>query len=369
MTNKNNKLISFILLTFFSNIFGQLNYSLGTSQSYSTNPFHIPIAESSLISGFNFGIQSDFESVNFGYYGNYTHFNELSSRNYFWHQIGLSSATDTTILGLYLEQRLNTIDFEYYNYTNYNAYYKHRFNFSGTILSFGTKLSLTNYSFLNDLDNIYGSIGLALNKSFETKTTLIGGISYNYKNYFSTDLNSPDLVGDSLFSSSSSAYTSQLIFYARIAQSITETTGLAVHYSNQSIIGGTANFIRELDYIYGDESQYFDDPISYEGHSLSFQLTQILPEGIILRASYLDGFKEYPSQGIYTDSELFDATILRNDNISEINITFSKSFFFGNTQQTSIILTLGYQQLQNKSNSYWYNFDTKHFTLNFDYQF
>lgn len=369
MFNINKIFILLFLVLSFNNILAQLNYSLGTSQSYSDNPFHSPIAESSLISTFDFGVQYKLPSISFGYYGNYSHFNEIGDRNYYWHQIGLWSATDTSIFGLYLEQRLNTLEFEYYNYTNYNTYYKHKFNFSGTNLSLGAILSYTNYSFLDDLDNIYGSIGLTLNRSFETKTTLIGGINYNYKNYISTDLNSADLVGDSLFSSSTSAFTSQFNFYGRIAQSITETTGLALHYSNQNIVGGTANFIRELDYVYGDESQYFDDPISYQGYSLSIQLTQILPEGIKLKIIYTDEFKEYPSQGIYVNSELFDPNILRNDDVSDLNISVSKNFYFGDNQKTAILLTLGYRQLQNKSNSYWYSYSTNLFTLNFDYQF
>ena len=93
--------------------------------------------------------------------------------------------------------------------------------------------------------NLLLSAGLSFNKSFETKTTFLGGVNFNYKNYISSDLNNTELIGDSLQSTSSNAFTSQLTSYLRIAQSLAESTGLAFQYTNQTIIGGTANFIRE----------------------------------------------------------------------------------------------------------------------------
>lgn len=365
------KLIPIILISFisFTSIIGQWNFSLSTAQKYNDNPFNSPLPVSTLISSLGFGIEKGIGSFGLGYYGNYNIFHEIETRNFYWHQVGLWKSTDSSMFGVYLEQRVNNPDYKYYNYINYNAYFKQRFQIEDINLFANAALSLTDYSDLNDLDNILGNIGIMVNKSFETKTTLIGGLNFNYKNYFGTNLNSGDLTGDSLASSSPSAFTSQFNFYGRIAQSITESTGLAIQYSNQNIIGGTASFIRELDYVYGDESQYFDDPISYEGYTLSAQLTQILPEEIVMRAILSISKKDYPSQGIYIGMETFDEKIIRNDDLTELNISLSKYFYLGAELQNTIMLSLTYELINNSSNSFWYNYKSNQINLNFNFQF
>jgi hypothetical protein len=363
-----SKVFLFLLLAVNVNI-GQWNFKLGTSQSYSNNPFNSPIPISSMISSFELGIERDFTSIGIGYYGNYSSFHNINERNYYWHQIGVWHSTENIISGLYFEQRTNTADYEYYDYTNYNAYIKYQLLLDEINIFSNAAVSLTDYSFLNDLDNILLNGGLILNRSFETKTTLIGGLNYNYKNYFSTNLNDYELVGDSLWTSDSKAFTSQINYFGRIAQSLTETTGLAVFYSKQNIIGGTANYIRNLEYVYGDESQYFDDPVSYEGYTIGTQLTQVLPEQIMLRLLYSVEEKDYPSQGIYLDFETFEEAIIRHDKQTNLNLSLTKYFYIGEEMQRTIMLSLSFQSTDNNSNSYWYNFKSNQTNLNFSYQF
>jgi len=365
------KLLFIILISLISikNTNGQLNFSLGTSQRYSNNPFSSPVPTATWISSIGFGVSKEIESFGLGYNGSYNLFLQAETRDYYWHQLGFWYSAENSRFGLSFEQRLNTIEYEYYNYTDLNANYKLRFQLEDINIFTNTSLSLTDYPYLNDLDNVLGNIGFMLNTSFETKTTLIGGLDYNYKNYFSTNLNSTDLTGDSLVASSSKAYTSQFNFYGRVAQSLTESTGLAIQYSNKNIIGGTANFVRELDYVYGDESQYFDDPISYEGYTISAQLTQLLPKEIILRSIFSYTTKKYPSQGIYTDYETYDQNTIRNDELTEFNISLSKYFYLGSELQNTIMLSLSYEFRNSNSNSYWYNFESNQILLNFNYLF
>lgn len=346
---------------------GQWKFSLSTSQEYSDNPFHYPIPISTLISSADFGTEYHFSPFGIGYYGNYSMFHEITDQNYYWHQFGIWNSANNIMYGLYAEQRYNSINYELYDYSNYNAYFRYKFELEGINCFTNTALSLTDYGNLNDLDNLLGTAGIKLNKSFETKTTLIGGINFNYKNYFDTNLNDPLLIGDSLEQSfSPSAFTSQVSFYGRIAQSIFENTGLAVQYSQQNIIAGTAKYVRQLDYIYGDESQYFDDPISYEGYNLTAQLTQILPGTVILKGIYSYIKKEYPSQGIYFNPDFFSSATLRNDDQNIIKLSLLKKFSLANS---FMILSLSYIYNNNESNSYWYNYKTSELKLNIDYQF
>jgi hypothetical protein len=365
------KIKYFLLVLLFLSIelTAQWNFSLSTSQSYSDNPFNSPLPVSTFVSSIDVGIERDFKSLSFGFYGDYTSFHDIPERNFYWYQVGSWSATESSIFGIYLEQRINSVEYELYDYSNYNTYYKQKFSLVGLNLLGNIALSYTNFNSLENLDNILGSVGFSLNKSFETKTTVIGGINFNYKNYVSTDLNSKELVGDSLHSSSDNAFTSQINSYVKIAQSIAESTGLAIQYSSQAITSGTANYIRELDYRYGDESQYFDDPISYQGDAVSVQLTQILPESIMLKLIYTYASKEYPSQGIYLDIEYFDDSIIRSDERNQFDFTISKYFYVGNDNQNVINLALSYSWIKNNSNSYWYNFNSNQINLFFDYQF
>ncbi|MBK8943977.1 MAG: hypothetical protein IPM32_01785 [Ignavibacteriae bacterium] len=364
---KNYNIVLMAILLLSSELFGQWNFSLSTQQEYSDNPFHSPVPVSTLISTFDLGIEYKHETLGIGYYGDYTIFHEIAERNYFWHQIGFWNSANDLIYGLYFEQRKNNIEYELYNYTNYNAYLRYKFQFSDINIFSKASLSVTNYSYLTDLDNLLGSIGIGFNKSFETKTTIIGGVNFNYKNYFETNLNDPLLIGDSLEQSfSSSVFTNQLNFYGRIAQSVSENTGLAFQYSHQNIVGGTAKYVRQLDYIYGDESQYFDDPVSYESNTISAQITQLFGDGFSLKGIYSFTQKEYPSQGIYLDPEFFDSTILRKDDQSLLRFTLSKTFEFA---QSNIDVSLSYLAINNLSNSYWYKYKNSQFNIGFDYQF
>ena len=67
------KYIVFISILLNNIITAQWNFSLGTSQSYSDNPFNYPIAQSSAISTFDLGIEKQYLPFSFGYYGSYTY--------------------------------------------------------------------------------------------------------------------------------------------------------------------------------------------------------------------------------------------------------------------------------------------------------
>ena len=358
-----------LLLISLGSVNAQWRFSLATAQEYSDNPFSSPFPSAAMVSSFNLGIEKDFSSLSLGYYGNYTNFSSDNTRNFYWHQFGLWNLTDSTMFGFYAEQRINTIDYNYFNYSNLNAYYKQKFTFDSFNLLGNVAVSYTDYSYLTDLKNILLNGGVSFNKSFETKTTLIGGLNFNYKNYISSDLNSSDLVGDSLQSSASNAFTSQLSSYIRVAQSIAENTGIAIQYTNQTILGGTANYVRQLDYVYGDESQYFDDPISYEGNTVSAQLTQLFSETLIFRLKLAYTSKEYPSQGIYEAIDYYNELTIRADEKTELDISLNKSFYVGNENQNILLLSLSYNMLNNNSNSFWYDYKTNQVSLSFNYQF
>ena len=374
MNKKSNKLryLSFIFVQlFFVNSFAQWDFSLSTSAEYSDNPFRSPYPKATGINTFNLGIEQNSDALSFGYYGTYSKFSEINERNYFWHQLGFWNNTNNILWGVYAEQRINSLDYNFYNYESYNAYINYNNDFNSFYFSLNTAFSLTNYSELSDLNNFLGLINLQINRSFDTKTTLIGGINFNYKNYFNTDLSVDDIQfhGRSSTYQKETAYVSQLNLYARLGQSITSSTGLSLYYANRNIVGGTAQIIRALDFVYGDESQYFDDPISYEGYTVSAQLTQLLPFEITFKGSYFYNLKSYPSQGIYTNFEVFDESIVRDDKQQILNFNLQKSFSLNEEETLSLNLSMGYQIIKNISNSFWYDYSANQGFINLDFQF
>jgi hypothetical protein len=369
-----NKIIKnsfFILFFSFSNLFPQWNFSLSTNQEFTDNPFHFPIATSTFVSSFNLGIETEINTFGFGYYGNYSNFSTATDRNFYWHQLGFWNASEKFMFGMYAEQRINQLEYEYFDYSNYNVYLKHKANLEGFNFLTQGGFTLTTYDQLTDLNNWMLSFGTNINKSFETKTTIIGGIIFNYKDYYDTNLDTNQTIGSGRFSYSEAqtAYTTQINYYLRIAQSITSTTGIAAQYTGRKILDGTATTVRELEYAYGDESQYFDDPISYEGYGFNVQLTQILPLEIMLRASYFYNYKEYPTHGVFLDEEIIDDTIIRVDKQNMLNLSISKNIYLSEENDNALYLGLSFQNINNSSNSFWYDYKANSISLDIDFQF
>lgn len=358
----------FIFFGLYNINFAQWNIKLSTLQEYNDNPFHSPFPSESFISSFNLGVEKTFNATSVGYYGNYASFSGMSERNYYWHKLGIWNESNNIIYGLNLEQRLNGSDYSFYDYINYSGFLKYKFNINNINFFGGSSLSVTDYSDLDDLDNLLGSVNLTANKSFETKTTLIGGTELKYKRYFNTEFSSLDGIEGNYISNIESdvAYTTQLNFYIKVAQSITPTTGLAIQYLDRTILDGTAKTIRELEFAYGDESKYFDDPISMEGSTTSIQITQILPLEIILKGSYYYNSKTYPSQGSYIELDEFDTELTRSDTQQIINLSAKKNIFFG---EQALILGVNYQHILNSSNSFWYDYSSNKISLRIDYNF
>ena len=151
---------------------------------------------------------------------------------------------------------------------------------------------------------------------------------------------------------------SQFQYWLRAAQSLSQGTGLAVQYNARLSLKGNARYLAGLPYNYFDESEIFDDPMGYDLNSFGLELTQILPARFTLKTGFYIGKKMYTSQGIYLDEINFDESILRDDHYNTAQLSLKKVFSLG---QTGFTMEIWYQWLNNKSNSYWYNYEN-HFT-------
>lgn len=358
----------FILVT---KSFGQWSFGISTEQEYNDNPYRSKFAEKSIISSFNGNLEYDFDLLKIGYAGSLIGFDVLPERNFYWHQVATWKEFESSSIGVSFEQRINKDIYAYFDYKNFSLYYNHQLEIENFYISLAPFTSLTKYRYIPILDNLQTTINMSINRGFESSTTLIVGGALNYKSYTSPSLSGTysyldetnTLVTESFNDQNVSSLT-QILSFARVAQSITETTGLAVQFTNRSILSGFGSFVKDLNVIYGDESEMFDDPVNYEGNNLSIELTQILFEDVQLKAGYFLNRKNYPSQGVYDEQLSYNTGIMRNDTQSVFNLSAKKNIPLEFLNGLNLSVGLNFQTITNKSNSYLFDYKSNSFNLN-----
>lgn len=390
----------------------QWKFSLSYDQEYNDNPFRLPEAEKSLISNFKLGTEKNFNKISLGYYGNYSHFNNILDRNFYWHQLAVFGGSDTTNWGIYGEQRINKREYNIFDYKELNAFLRHRFFFKGIITNWSGGLQYNNYDQLAELNNWKLSSSLRFHKTFPTKTTIITGLNIDHKNY----LNSSQLyemAPDSSISKLNLASTSilnvtgngkghggsngggkgyrygeengylspnsyvdfgnpsvtQLSFSLRVAQSLNQTTGFAIQYFSRFLLSGEDKYISDISYNYNQESEIFNDPMGYESHSFGSELTKLLPADIILKLSAYYVIKDYSAQGIYIDEENYDSGTLRQDKYKTVFLNLKKNIGLNIFGGNDLALSFNYLWIDNNSNSYWYDYTNNYGSVRLEFQF
>lgn len=393
------KFIIFIIGVFVNVIAAsaQWNFSLTYDQEYNDNPFRLPEAQKSWVSTVDFGIERGFENINLGYYGSFSRFNSIAERNYYWHQFALWGGSDSTNWGVYGEQRLNSSNYNVYDYVNATAYFRKRFFLLGMMTNWSSSIYLNRYSQLSELNNWRFNSNIRIQKSFATRTTIISGLGFDYKDYLNS-IQESLVDGEPMFNENNdfsnmygnngrgrgrgkgylvedsytnfeTASVSQLNYWIRLAQSLTQTTGLAVQYQTRQLITGLDRYVSGLSYSYSQESQFFDDPMSYESHSIGSELTQLLPFSSTLKLAFYFMAKNYSSQGIYVDAENFDESILRQDEYRTAWLSLKKNIGLNMKNGGQISLYFYFQWLDNQSNSYWYDFENRASSVGLEFEF
>ena len=378
------KIIYVFIVLFLNNIvFGQTIGFFSVDQALDSNPFRLPEAESSWISIINLGVQHNTEDFSLSYTGNYSRFDTFLERNFYWHQAALFAEKNNFQYGLLFEQTFNSTDYEVLNANKYSGYINSYFNIGE--FNFYTNLegNLNYFSQLQELDNFNLDAGIKMQKSFESGTTIIAGSIFHYKKYLTnivvedtlnlsvTTMGGPGSgrQGGYSFSEYDAPSVSQFQLWLRLAQSITNSTGLALQYQARLIVGGTSRYFSGADYNYADESQIFDDPLGYENQNYGVELTQLLPFGIVLKGAFFNNKKNYADQGIYINEEDYVTDELREDTRKNAWVTLQKKISSKFLGSNNISVNLTHQWMKNESNSYWYNYKSTYTGLGLSINF
>lgn len=373
-----SKIKFFIIILFFISSLSsaQWSFKLSTEQEYNDNPFRTQLSTKTFLSSIDFGVENNLENLSIGYYGSYLKFDVAPERNFYWHQFAIGRSFENSSLGIYAEQRLNKDVYTYYDYTNTMAYYNRQFNLENFFFTLSPNLSLTKYKNISIMDNYKGSLSLNINRGFESGTTFILGGAFNYKKYLKpvqsgtyTYLDANNLSVTEFYIDKNVSSITQLVSFGRVAQSITETTGLAAQFTNRTIFNGFGAFVKDLNMIYGDESEMFDDPVNYEGNNLSFELTQILFDDLEIKTGFFLNRKHYPSQGTYNALFNYDTGIMRSDTQNIFNLSVKKTIPMEFLGGSDLSIGLNYRLIDNKSNSYLFNYKSNSINLNIGFEF
>ncbi len=373
---KKIKFICFLLPFMFSQINAQWSFGIVTDQQYNNNPFQSPKPVETLVSSYDFTISNDFNDYQISYYGSYINLIKIPERNFYWHQLAFSKNDSVTSFGIIAEQRIGKDIYTYFDFKNIYAYYS--YTIESQLLNFFVNpvFNYTGYDEIKILDNIKLSLNYKFSKAFETKTTVFMGGSINYKKYLNpiqsgyyTYLDSNNVFHKEFYTDQNINSLFNLTSYIRIAQSIFETTGLAFQYSNKTIFNRISDTNKELNIIYGDESEIFDDPINLHGNFYSIELTQIFMDDIQLKFGYYLNKKFYPTQGVYDSSSNYFVNKMRVDEQTIFGLSLSKTFSFEFLNESNLNVSLNFQSINNNSNSYWFNYKNTTFGINLGFQF
>ncbi|OGU63498.1 MAG: hypothetical protein A2499_02485 [Stygiobacter sp. RIFOXYC12_FULL_38_8] len=356
-------------------IFGQWSFGLSTEQEYNDNPFRSKLAEKAFVSSFSGNAGYDFDFLKVGYAGSLISFDVLPERNFYWHQAAAWMEFESSSLGISFEQRLNKDIYTYFDYDNFSLYYNQQIELQNFHITLAPYTSFTQYKSIPILDNLQTSLSATVNRGFETGTTVILGGALNYKRYTSpiqsgtySYLDETNTLVTETYRDKNVSSVTQVLAFARVAQSITGTTGLATQFTNRSILSGFGAFVKDLNVVYGDESEMFDDPVNYEGNNFSVELTQILFDDLQIKAGYYLNNKNYPSQGIYDELLSYNTGLMRSDTQSIFNLSVKKNISLDSANGLNLSVGLNYQMINNKSNSYLFDYKSNSINLNLGFE-
>lgn len=373
---KNLTLISIALLLVASQLNAQWTFGIITEQQYNNNPFQSPLPIETLVSSYDFTISNTLDNLELSYYGSLINFEKIPDRNFYWHQLAISKSFEDKEFGIIAEQRIGKNIYTYFDFKTITAFYTQNIDFEYFNFTFNPIFNYSGYDEISILNNIKLTLNYKFVKGFETGTTIFLGGGFNYKKYldpvqsgYYSYYDQNNILQKEFYTDKNINSLSNVLSYFRIAQSITETTGFAFQFTNRSILNSIANTDKELNIIYGDESEIFDDPTNTEGNLYAAELTKIFFEDLQLKLGYYFNKKFYPTQGNYDEQGNYFTDKLRSDKQTIFGISLSKNFSFDFLGDSALNVSLNFQNIKNTSTSYWFNYKNTTFSVNLGLQF
>lgn len=346
-----------LLLVLTNYSYSQLDVDFSSQSGYTSNQFD----ESSFNSPISMNTLSlTYSSANnFSFYGGagLAQYFSFSERNYLTSFLGTgysayTNSAENSSINIYgtmiFRQSVNTEDYsdskQFYGGISYVSALD-----EGFILDIASDLKYKSFDFINELNFFENTSGFVLNKSFETKTAIKLTGNLHSKFYYAIPDNPDDLIynrqGRLITDMSSSAF--QFRYALQAAQNIFEQTGITAVLEGSAAIN---EYVTPLDYVgydFAGDSEFFDDPYSFQFTKYQLKLTQILPAQIKAVLSYSMSSKNYNYEIQINESEEYS---VRFDKLSSLGISLQKRINFDSSFINGLNLRLDYEYFDNSSN-------------------
>jgi len=150
--------------------------------------------------------------------------------------------------------------------------------------------------------------------------------------------------------------TTQLVGIIRVAQSLSQTTGLSLQYLRRWDVSERTRFLSRGAVDFQGDEELWDDPYGYQGNEYNVTLTQHFPWNMTARVSTDYLAKDY-GRRIFTAT---DADIptgpLRNDTRFVTGLELKKTFDGALGFFDGFTMSMSYFYQRNMSNDAYYNF-------------
>lgn len=251
--NTITRLLFFALLLLTGNIYGQLSFSAYFNGYYDDNIFNNYTSVSDFVTYYSPSAAYDFESLrnNFELYysGGYGGYNENPDKNFLLHKFGLvetylfSEDDNPFNIGVNYTLRRNKDDYIVYDFNQLSLYANYNCGINETDRIIGgyifNKNDFKSFQVFSHLENKFFLKGIF---NFNNKTSLLGGVEFDYKNYLeeTTEENSTNT-------------NSQLSFYLQAGYPLTESTGLSLFSSYRNNLNEGSRITNSGDYVLYEE--------------------------------------------------------------------------------------------------------------------
>jgi len=377
MKNKRNIAIYGLLILELctGRILADWNMDTAVDREYNTNPFRYVSPAESWSTLMYAVLQTSFDGRKVSYSGLFETFDQITSRDYYWHQLQFSQIRQGTSWGLGMSQRFGKSTFQEYNYSTVKAFYNHKLPINVFSLYFHGNVEGAWYSDLDEYNNIKTNIGLRLHHTFPTKTTVIIAVYTNHTQYL-TPVISAEAVGmrggrwSRNFETESEYYPSitQGVLRTRFAQSVMQGTGIALQYDVRILAEKSEWSDSGVPSAFTDLA-IWDDPARYRGYTVGGELTQLLPWHTTLKIAGYRGEKEFIHQMEYFSPDSIDYGNYRTDNLCTVWISLEKTFQSDLEILNNLTLSVYGQWIDNTSTSYWYTYTMRYTSLGLEYRF
>ncbi len=357
-------LLSVIVLTFSGFVFPQITLS-SLYESYSddnifNNSSNVSDFVNNLSLGAGYNIESEKNNIQFYYMNNISYFQSNIYKSSTMHKLGvvdtylLTGDENPLNIGVNYSFKKNRDYFTLFDFNMFSFYsnYFHKLGESSRLLGgyLFIRNRFDNYAMFSHDEN---KVFVKFNQSFPTKTSLILGVEYDYKNYLS-----------STEEYSGAQKIIQMKYFVQAAQSLGERTGINAHFLLRNNLNSGTRFFTSGDLIYYEEEMFLDN-YSNDGYELGFGATHIFSSvfNAVLDATYqTNNYLNLP----VVDENGFETNSFRSDK------RFLLSFEL-NAELSDVInglyASFSMSSINNSSNDIFYKYSNKIYSFGLGWEF